>query len=107
MRPSIKEKHQKQNIKNTRTQTRSGGGEILKWENLYKILQLDHVPVKPKEKDRRYASRNEARNYAIASREGLKKNDKCFREGSIFTTDKVSCTVERFFLCLDGSFQRE
>lgn len=41
-----------------------------KAKNLYKILKLDHIPVSPKDKDRRYLARNEARNQALLSRKG-------------------------------------
>ena len=36
-------------------------------------MKLDHIPITPKDKDRRYRARNEARNYAIISKNGLKK----------------------------------
>ncbi|MDO5425255.1 MAG: hypothetical protein Q4F41_16155 [Eubacteriales bacterium] len=33
-------------------------------------MKLDHVPLTPAVKDRRYAVRNEARNYALESKQG-------------------------------------
>lgn len=43
-----------------------------KAENLFNFLKLDNYPVTPKDRDKRFAKRNEARNYAISGREGLK-----------------------------------
>lgn len=44
-----------------------------KAENLFKLLKLDNVPITPEVKDRRYATRNEARNYALSSKNGWDK----------------------------------
>lgn len=44
-----------------------------KAKNLYGILKLDNIPVSPKDKDRRYLARSEARNQALLSREGWEK----------------------------------
>lgn len=41
-----------------------------KAENLYHLIKLDNVPLTPAVKDRRYAVRNEARNYALDSKKG-------------------------------------
>lgn len=43
-----------------------------KAENLFNLLKLNNYPITPKDRDKRFAKRNEARNYAISSREGLK-----------------------------------
>lgn len=43
-----------------------------KAKNLYHLLKLNNIPITPSDKDRRYASRNEARNYALDSKAGLK-----------------------------------
>lgn len=37
-------------------------------EALFHLVKLDHIPCSPKEKDRRYMERSEARNSAIHSR---------------------------------------
>lgn len=47
-----------------------------KARNLYGLLKLDHIPISPKEKDRRYMARSEARNSAVQSKslwDSLKK----------------------------------
>lgn len=44
-----------------------------KAENLYRLLKLDTVPLSPKQKDKRYSARNEARNCAIESKNGWDK----------------------------------
>ena len=41
-----------------------------KAENLFRLVKLDNNPSSPKEKDRRYMKRNEARNSALMSMEG-------------------------------------
>lgn len=41
-----------------------------KAENLFHLIKLDHIPLSPTEKDRRYSMRNEARNYALNSKAG-------------------------------------
>lgn len=52
---------------------RKGTQEKEKADKLFQLLKLDHIPITPKDKDRRYRARNEARNYAIISKNGLKK----------------------------------
>lgn len=44
-----------------------------KAENLFRLLKLDNFPITPAVKDRRYAARNEARNYALSSKYGWDK----------------------------------
>lgn len=44
-----------------------------KADRLYQLLKLDNMPIVLGDKDRRYTSRNIARNYALNSKEGLKK----------------------------------
>ena len=44
-----------------------------KARNLFALLKLDNVPISPREKDRRYSARNEARNCALESRDGWYK----------------------------------
>lgn len=44
-----------------------------KAENLFHLLKLNNIPISPTVKDRRYASRNEARNYALDSKLGWDK----------------------------------
>jgi hypothetical protein len=41
--------------------------------NLFNLVKLDHIPISPADKDRRYKLRNEARNYALESRSGWDK----------------------------------
>ena len=41
--------------------------------NLFGLIQLDHVPISPKDKDRRYSHRSEARNCALDNRAGWEK----------------------------------
>ncbi len=41
--------------------------------NLFSLLQLDNVPLSPAVKDRRYAARSVARNYALSSKVGWDK----------------------------------
>lgn len=50
-------------------------GEVKKQraENLFNLLKLDNVPMTPAIKDRRFAMRNEVRNYALGSKEGWNK----------------------------------
>lgn len=50
-------------------------GNREKADNLFKLLKLDNVPITPKDKDRRYLSRNEARSCAMENKEGLAKMD--------------------------------
>lgn len=52
---------------------RKGVQEKEKASKLFQLLQLDHISIAPKDKDRRYRARNEARNYAIMSKNGLNK----------------------------------
>lgn len=42
-------------------------------DNLFQLIKLDNVPTSPKNKDRRYMKRNEARNCAIESKIGWEK----------------------------------
>ena len=42
-------------------------------ENLYRLLKLDNIPISPRDKDRRYLARSEARNQALISKEEWKK----------------------------------
>ena len=52
----------------------SGAEEVWhKAENLFCLVQLDNVPKSPAVKDRRYTVRNEARNYALDSKQGWDK----------------------------------
>lgn len=44
-----------------------------KAENLFRLVKLDNIPFTPAVKDRRYAVRNEARNYALGSKQGWDK----------------------------------
>lgn len=44
-----------------------------KAENLFRLLKLDNIPITPTVKDRCYATRNEARNYALSSKRGWDK----------------------------------
>lgn len=44
-----------------------------KAENLFKLVKLDHIPIYPGDKDRRFAERNEARNSALESKNGWDK----------------------------------
>lgn len=41
-----------------------------KAENLFRLVQLDNLPLTPSVKDKRYAMRNEVRNYALDSKAG-------------------------------------
>lgn len=41
--------------------------------NLFNLLKLDNIPLSPREKDRRYLERNEARNCALESKAGWDK----------------------------------
>ncbi len=52
---------------------RQGSNVRQKANNLFQLIRLDNFPVTPKEKDRRYRNRNEARNYAKVSKEGWDK----------------------------------
>ena len=44
-----------------------------KADNLFRLIKLDNFPVTPKDKERRYSKRNEARNYAEDSKAGWEK----------------------------------
>ena len=44
-----------------------------KADNTYQLFKLNNMPITPKDKDRRYMLRNEARNYATQSKRGLEK----------------------------------
>lgn len=49
----------------------SQGNEIKeKAERLFRLVQLDNIPITPAVKDRRYNLRNESRNYALESKKG-------------------------------------
>ena len=50
-----------------------GTAEKEKAENLFHLIKLDNIPICPKDKDRRYSSRNETRNCALESKIGLSK----------------------------------
>ena len=50
-------------------------GNREKADNLFKLLKLDNIPITPKDKDRRYLLRNEARSCAMENKEGLAKMD--------------------------------
>lgn len=52
---------------------KQGKIERQKAENLFNLLKLDNVPKTPTTKDRRFATRNEARNYALECREGWRR----------------------------------
>lgn len=52
---------------------RKGIGEKEKADRLFRLLKLDNIPIDLKDKDRRYRLRNEAREYAKKSKEGLKE----------------------------------
>jgi hypothetical protein len=52
---------------------RQDDGVKKKAENLFGLLQLDNVPLTPAVKDRRYAERSIARNYALSSKLGWDK----------------------------------
>lgn len=53
---------------------RAQGDDIKqKAENLFSLLKLDNVPLSPAVKDRRYAARSVARNYALSSKLGWDK----------------------------------
>lgn len=54
-----------------------GAEEKTKAENLFELLRLDNIPITPRDKDRRYTLRNETRNYAKESKEGLSKINDC------------------------------
>lgn len=44
-----------------------------KAKNLFQLIKLDNFPLLPKDKDRRYRQRNEARNCALESKAGWEK----------------------------------
>lgn len=50
-----------------------GTAEKEKAENLFHLIKLDNIPICPKDKDRRYSSRNETRNCALESKIDLGK----------------------------------
>ena len=50
-----------------------GETERKKAENLFHVLKLDNIPITPGDKDRRYNLRNETRNCAQQSKNGLNK----------------------------------
>ena len=52
---------------------RQGDKARQKADNLFQLIKLDNFPVTPKDKDRRYRKRNEARNYAEDSKAGWDK----------------------------------
>lgn len=52
---------------------RQGDVHRQKAENLFRLVKLDNIPITPTIKDRRYAVRNEARNYALDSKQGWDK----------------------------------
>lgn len=56
---------------NTEYLKKQGKRACEKAKNTYQLFKLCHIPITPKDKDRRYALRNEARNYAIGSKKGL------------------------------------
>ena len=52
-----------------------------KAENLFMLVKLDNFSILPKDKDRRYRERNEARNCALESKAGWDKvKDTVYRE---------------------------
>ncbi len=85
---------------------KQGKIERQKAENLFNLLKLDNVPKTPTTKDRRFATRNEARNYALECREGWRRVKGTREKRTVFTIDKDAGTEQRIFFCLDEYFQR-
>ncbi|MFQ9153371.1 MAG: hypothetical protein ACLR6B_20000 [Blautia sp.] len=82
-----------------------GREERDKAERLFDLLQLDHFPLTPKDKDRRYRSRNEARNCALENKKTLEK----LKDSSLRKLFKANGTVgvgNGLFSSLDGGLQR-
>ncbi len=74
-----------------------GQEEKEKAENLFHLLQLDNIPVSPAMRDRRYSSRNEARNYATASKEGLGKMQDHLEREAFLQQIKILAQSSGFF----------
>lgn len=74
-----------------------GHKEKEKAENLFHLLKLDNIPNSPAMKDRRYTLRNEARNYAIASKEGLDKMQGSLEREAFLQQIKILAQSSGFF----------
>lgn len=66
--------------------------------NLYQLLKLNNIPLTPFDKDRRYALRNEARNCALSSKEGLKKMQNTSSKEVYLKQTKILAESVGFFL---------
>lgn len=76
---------------------RRGTAEREKADKLFQLLKLDHIPTTPKDKDKRYMARNEARNYAVISKEGLNKMHTCSERGAYLEMIKNLALESGFF----------
>lgn len=85
---------------------KQGKIERQKAENLFNLLKLDNVPKTPTTKDRRFATRNEARNYALECREGWRCVKGTREKEQYLRLIKMLAQSSGFFFCLDEYFQR-
>lgn len=72
-----------------------------KAENILRLIKLDNVPTTPAVKDRRYAERNEARNYALDSKIGWDKMKSASERQILFASDCNVGKVDWIFFCMD------
>lgn len=84
----------------------SQGEEIRqKAENLFYLVKLDNVPLNPAIKDRRYAMRNEVRNYALESKKGWNKVKKTSQETMYLRQIEMLAKASGFFSIWMNVFQ--
>ena len=84
---------------------REGNDVRQKADNLFRLIKLDNFPLTPKDKDRRYSQRNEARRCAEVSKAGWGENKRDAGKGRISTSDRNAGKIKWFFLGLDVCFQ--
>ena len=79
-----------------------GREERDKAERLFDLLQLDHFPLTPKDKDRRYRSRNEARNCALENKKTLEKlKDSSLRKAFLKQTEQLALATGFFSVWME------
>ena len=79
-----------------------GKEERDKAERLFDLLQLDHFPLTPKDKDRRYRSRNEARNCALENKKTLEKlKDSSLRKAFLKQTEQLALATGFFSVWME------
>ena len=81
---------------------RKGIQEKDKANKLFQLLKLDHIPITPKDKDRRYRARNEARNCALENKKTLEKlKDSSLRKAFLKQTEQLALATGFFSVWME------